>query len=71
METLKQLANEDLKVLISESVLIMANSSWLTPITFTYSKGIFKGTDIRNKTMIETKRKALIRDFIINSYVTA
>ena len=65
---LKNYANEDLKLLIENGVLAMTDTAILTPVWFTYENKVFTASKTNGEVLLTTKRKALIRDFIMNCF---
>ena len=68
-QTLKQYANEDLNLLIENGDLAMTDTAYNTVVWFSFENGIFTATNKDNITMITTKRKALMRDFIMSCFI--
>jgi hypothetical protein len=65
---LKGYANEDLKVLIDNGVLAMTDTAFLAPVWFTYENKVFTASKGDGEILLTTKRKALMRDFIMNCF---
>lgn len=71
LEMFKGFAKEDIETVINEGMLIMSNTTFLCTIIFTFEDKVFTAKKPCGKTLIETKRKALMMDFMVNSYTLA
>ena len=67
-EIKKQYANEDIEILIENGYMAITDTMYQGPVFFSYENGIFTASKNDGNVMIETKRKALIRSFIMNCY---